>query len=361
MTVELGDRSYPIVIGSGVLDELGQRLKQVLSPRGCAVVTNPTVAKIYLARTLRSLREAGFAPLTIEVPDGEEHKSLASLKLIYDRLATAKIERSSPLIALGGGVIGDLTGFAAATYLRGVPYVQVPTTLLAQVDSSVGGKTGVDLPAGKNLVGAFYQPRLVVADIGTILTLPRREVVAGLVEVIKYGVILDAELFLLLENEIERILDLDLSRLQELVRRCCAIKADVVRRDEREADFRSILNFGHTLGHAVETLTGYKRYLHGEAVAVGMAFAAKLSRVRNLCSVDTERRIVGLLQRTGLDVAVPAGLEVADIAAAVGGDKKVENGRVKFVCVEEIGRARFEMVTSQEIGRLAVQGSAEVE
>jgi len=338
LTVALGDRAYPIIIGAGVLDEVGARLAGQMRAQACAVVTNPTIAKLYLNRTVQSLRSAGFAPVTVEVPDGEQHKNLSTLQLIYNRLAAAKLERSAPLIALGGGVIGDLTGFAAATYLRGVPYVQLPTTLLAQVDSSVGGKTGVDHPAGKNLIGAFYQPRLVLADVTTLVTLPHRELVAGLVEVIKYGVILDAELFTLVENELERVLNVEVSWLQEIVRRCCAIKAEVVRRDERESDYRSILNF-----------------------AIGMAFAAKLSRVHGICSQETEVRIVRLLRRAGLDVDVPSGLRASDVRAAVASDKKMEGGKVKFVCVEDLGRARFEMMTSEEIGRLAMQGSTDGE
>jgi 3-dehydroquinate synthase len=361
LTVELGERSYSIVIDAGSLDDLGTLLAERCQPQRCAVVTNPTVGKHYLDRTLAALQAAGFTPLTVEIPDGEQFKSFASLTSIYDRLLTAKLDRSAPLIALGGGVIGDLTGFAAATYLRGVPFVQVPTTLLAQVDSSVGGKTGVNHPLGKNLIGAFYQPSLVVIDVTTLSTLPRRELVAGLVEVIKYGVILDAELFALLERDLERLLGRDESLLTQIVSRCCSLKAAVVQRDEREQDYRSILNFGHTLGHAVEALTDYKRYLHGEAVAIGMVFAARLSRARGLCSDETEKRIVRLLERAGLAVDVPHGLSSADIAAAVAGDKKVSGGKIKFVCVEDLGRTRFELVTSQEIARLAVHRGADSE
>jgi 3-dehydroquinate synthase len=353
VTVELGERSYPIVISARLLDRIGPQVAGVLTDRRAAIITNPTVGKLYRDTVVASLRDAGFRATSIEIPDGEEHKNLAWLAFIYDRLLEAKMERSSPVFALGGGVIGDLAGFAAATFLRGVPLVQLPTTLLAQVDSSVGGKTAVNHPAGKNLIGAFYQPRLVLIDVDTLKTLPRRELLAGLVEVIKYGVILDAELFGLVEGKLERILALDGELLREVVRRCCALKAMVVHRDERESDYRAILNFGHTLGHAIESLTEYKRYLHGEAVAIGMAFAAKLSYVRGYCAQETMRRIVELLKRAGLPVEIPRELAPAYLAEAVETDKKVSGGKVKFVCLEELGRTRFEYLTGDEIAALA--------
>jgi 3-dehydroquinate synthase len=352
VTVELGERSYPIVIGTGILPELGTRLTPLLSGRSTAVITNPTVSKLYLKGVLASLTSAGFRTTSVEIPDGEEHKNLASLTFIYDRLVEASMDRDCPLIALGGGVIGDLTGFAAATFLRGVPFVQVPTTLLAHVDSSVGGKTGINHPAGKNLIGAFYQPRLVLIDVDTLKTLPPREFLAGLVEVIKYGAILDADLFALVEREIERILSRDADLLRQVVQRCCALKAMVVHRDEREADYRSILNFGHTLGHALESLTEYKRYLHGEAVAIGMAFAAKFSHVRGYCKQETMERLVRLLKRVGMPVDVPPELVGSRLAAAVQSDKKTAGGRVKFVCLEHLGRTRFEYVTGDDIAEL---------
>lgn len=353
VTVDLGERSYPIVIGGRVLDAIGPRLAALLSNRRAAVVTNPTVGKIYLTGVLTSLRDAGFSVTTIEIPDGEEHKNLAWLAFIYDRLLDAKMERSSPMLALGGGVIGDLTGFAAATFLRGLPFIQLPTTLLAQVDSSVGGKTGINHPAGKNLIGAFYQPQLVLIDVGALKTLPRRELLAGLVEVIKYGAILDPELFGRIEKNLDRILALDDALLRQIVRRCCELKAMVVQRDERESDYRAILNFGHTLGHAIESLTEYKRYLHGEAVAIGMTLAAKLSCQRGYCTEHTMRRIVDLLTRAGLPVEVPRELPVSRLALAVESDKKVAGGKVKFVCIEDLGRTRFEYLTGDEIAELA--------
>jgi len=349
VTVALGDRSYPIVIGATVLDEIGERLGALLKGRQAAVVTNPTVGRLYLNRIVDSLHAAGFRTSSIEIPDGEEHKSFAWLTFVYDRLLEARMDRTSAVLALGGGVIGDLAGFAAATFLRGVSFIQVPTTLLAHVDSSVGGKTGVNHPAGKNLIGTFYQPRLVLIDIDTLRTLPRREFLAGLVEVIKYGVILDAELFVLIEQNLESILALDVTLLRRIVHRCCALKAMVVERDERESDYRSILNFGHTLGHAIESVTEYKRYLHGEAVAIGMAFAARLSRIRGYCTDETMHRVVALLKRAGLPVEVPQELSVTSLGFAVEGDKKVASGKVKFVCIEDFGRTRFVELTGQEV------------
>ena len=354
VTVDLGARSYPIIIGGGMLDEIGSRLTALLGRGTTAVVTNPTVGSLYLERVATSLQHAGCRVITIEIPDGEEHKNLGSLASIYDRLVEARLERSSPVVALGGGVIGDLAGFAAATYLRGVPFVQIPTTLLAQVDSSVGGKTGINHPAGKNLIGAFYQPRLVLIDVTTLHTLPRRELLAGLAEVIKYGVILDAELFAMIEAQLDAILSLDQPLLRTLVQRCCGLKATVVQRDEREADYRAILNFGHTLAHALEALTGYTRYLHGEAVAIGMAFAAKLSFVRGYCSKETMERVVELLKRAGLPTAVPPECSAQQLADAIQGDKKVAGGKIKFVCVEAVGQVRFEHLTAPEVAALAV-------
>jgi len=257
------------------------------------------------------------------------------------------------VIALGGGVIGDLAGFAAATFLRGVPLVQVPTTLLSQVDSSVGGKTGVNHPTGKNLIGSFYQPRLVWLDVHTLQTLPRRQVLAGMAEVIKYAVILSPELCELLEQEMEGVLSLDDDRLIEIIRLCCELKALVVKEDERESGYRAILNFGHTVGHAIERLTDYREYLHGEAIAIGMAFAARLSRMRGHCTREVEDRVVRLIKSAGLPVEMPAHLVGRHLALAIGTDKKMSADRVKFVCVEEIGRTCFDNLTTEEILRYA--------
>ncbi|TMA96851.1 MAG: 3-dehydroquinate synthase, partial [Deltaproteobacteria bacterium] len=266
--VDLGARSYPVVIGAGLLAEVGPRLAAAGYRGRCALVTSERVGALYREPVAASLGQAGFAPVAVEIPDGEEHKNLAWLA-----------ERRSPLIALGGGVVGDLAGFAASTLLRGLPLVQVPTTLLAQVDAAIGGKTGINHALGKNLIGAFHQPRLVVIDVATLRTLPRREFVAGLAEVIKYGVIRDAELFATLEARLEALLGLEEAVLVPVVAACCRHKAAVVAADEREeGGERAVLNFGHTVGHALEVLTEYRRLLHGEAVAIGMVAAARVSR-----------------------------------------------------------------------------------
>jgi 3-dehydroquinate synthase len=351
--VGLGDRAYPICIGAGTLGGLGARLREVGPGRRTAVVTNPVVGSLYQESLLRSLRAARLETSVVEVPDGEEHKNLAWLTFLYDRFLDAHLDRESTVVALGGGVVGDLAGFSAATYLRGVPFVQVPTTLLAQVDSSVGGKTGVNLPAGKNLIGAFYQPRLVWADVRTLRTLPRRELRAGLAEVIKYGATLSAPLFELIESRIEDVLALDETLLIEIVRRCCEIKAAVVAEDEREAGLRSVLNFGHTLGHAVEMLTDYRTVLHGEAVAIGMAFAARLSSERGICTAEAATRVIRLLERAGLPVTFPEDLIGPNLVLAIETDKKAAGGKIKFVCLEDIGKFRFVHLGGEEIVRHA--------
>ncbi|HVN86987.1 MAG TPA: 3-dehydroquinate synthase [Candidatus Binatia bacterium] len=355
VTVELRDRSYPIVIGGGLLSTLGERLRPLGLDRKIAVVTNPIVRTLYGERVERALNSQGFTPVVIEIPAGEEHKNLAWLTFLYDRLIEARMERNSALVALGGGVIGDLAGFAAATFLRGVPFVQVPTTLLAQVDSSVGGKTGINHPEGKNLIGAFYQPRLVLIDVETLASLPRRELVAGMAEVIKYGIILSPELFDLLEPNMSRVLALDPALLTHIIRVSCTLKATIVGEDERETGLRAILNFGHTLGHAIEQLTEYKRFLHGEAVAMGMAFAARLSNARAHCDHATVTRIVRVLKRAGLPVEIPREVLGRHLALTIEADKKVASGKIKFVCVREIGRTTFDRLTADEIAQYAAR------
>jgi 3-dehydroquinate synthase len=349
IVVGLGDRSYPIVLGHGVLAETGVWLKEVAPPGRCALVTNPTVGALYADTVIRSAAAAGFEPVRIDVPDGEEHKNLASLARIYDGLVDAALERNSPLLALGGGVVGDLAGFAAATYLRGIPYLQLPTTLLAQVDSSVGGKTGIDHPRGKNLIGAFYQPRAVLIDLATLRTLPRRQLLAGFAEVVKYGAILDADLFAFLEQKLAQVLALDTAVLQHVVRRCCELKAQVVERDERESGERAVLNFGHTIGHALESVTGYTRFLHGEAVAIGMVAEARVSAALGLCRPEVVGRLRALLERAGLPVELPADIDREKLAGAIELDKKVRGGKVKFVALEALGRTRFVLLTNREI------------
>jgi len=351
--VNLGERSYPICIGAGTLDRLGPRLADLKVGKRLAVVTNPIVGRLYRDPVAHSLKSAGFSATVLEVPDGEEHKNLAWLTFLYDRLVDARLDRESAIVALGGGVIGDLTGFTAATFQRGLPFVQVPTTLLAQVDSSVGGKTAVNHPGGKNLIGAFHQPRLVWIDVATLKSLPRREVQAGIAEVIKHAAILGPSLFELLEEKIEAVMALDETLLIEVVRQNCAIKAGVVGEDERESGYRSILNFGHTVGHAIEMLTEYGSFRHGEAVAIGMAFAARLSLARGICQPAVANRLIALLQRAGLPTEIPKELVGRHLALAIEADKKVSGGKVKFVCIEDIGRARFEYLTGEDVLRHA--------
>ena len=349
VNVDLGRRSYPIRVGAGILPTLGARLRELGAGSRVAVITNPTVGDLYGEAVRRSLEAAGFAMVRVDIADGEEHKNLASLSHIYDQLIGAQLDRGSALVALGGGVVGDVGGFAAATFLRGIALVQVPTTLVAQVDASIGGKTGINHPAGKNLIGAFYQPRLVLSDVELLRSLPRREFVSGLAEVIKYGAILDAELFDFLETALPRVLAGDLDVLVRIVTACSRLKAAVVGADETESEYRAVLNFGHTLGHAIETATGYTRYLHGEAVAMGMVFAARLSHARGYCDQATVDRVRALVAAAGLPVGLPGDLDPRHVVAAVGTDKKAREGTVTFVCVDVIGRTRLERLSAREI------------
>lgn len=348
LTVNLGTRSYPIHIGDGVLSQLGAFLAQAGLRGKIAVVTNPTVAQLYLDVVNDALK-SDFEVVPVLIPDGEEHKNLKTLATIYDQLIEQRFERKSGILALGGGVVGDIAGFAAATYLRGVPYVQVPTTLLAQVDSSVGGKTAVDHRDGKNLIGAFYQPKLVLIDVDVLSTLPRRELVAGLAEVIKYGIIEDPDLFSLLEQRIDRLTALDRDLLIQVIGTSCAIKAKVVEQDEREDDYRAVLNFGHTVGHALEAATGYTRLLHGEAVGVGMAKAAALSSRLGFCDPKSLERINRLISQAGLPVEIPQGIDLQDLIQGMEIDKKSAGGKVKFVVCAGIGKTRFHSLAPQEI------------
>jgi 3-dehydroquinate synthase len=349
LNVNLGERSYPIHVGSGIIERAGEFLVQRGLRGKVAVVTNPIVAPLYLDRIGEALERSGFAVVPIFMPDGEEHKNLQSLQTIYDRLIAERFERKSCVLALGGGVVGDLAGFAAATYLRGVPYVQVPTTLLAQVDSSVGGKTGVNHADGKNLIGAFYQPKLVLIDVAVLRSLPRRELVAGLAEVIKYGIIADAALFGLLEDKVEKLIELDGDLLARVISTSCAIKAKVVEADEREDDYRAVLNFGHTIGHALETVTGYTQFLHGEAVGVGMVKAAALSAQQGFCDQKSLDRVVNLIKKAGLPTEIPSNVSVQSLIQGMEVDKKAVGGKIKFVMCEGIGKARFHSLSPNEI------------
>lgn len=337
LTVDLGDRSYPIHIGGGVLEQ-SELVLPHLPIKQVAVVTNTTVAPLYLEKLTAGLQHHGVSVIPIILPDGEQYKNWETLNLIFDALLKNRAERKTTLIALGGGVIGDLTGFAAASYQRGVPFIQVPTTLLSQVDSSVGGKTGINHPLGKNMVGAFYQPKVVLADTTTLNTLPDRELSAGLAEVIKYGLIGDLPFFEWLEENMDRLLARDPDALAYAIRRSCENKAAVVAADEREGGIRAFLNLGHTFGHAIEAGMGYGVWLHGEAVAAGTVLAADLSRrLGHLNDADVER-IRALLRRAHLpDTAPDLGVEAYMKAMEI--DKKVEGGKMRFVLLKSIGAA----------------------
>ncbi|MEW6213805.1 MAG: 3-dehydroquinate synthase [Nitrospirota bacterium] len=339
--VELGERSYDITIGCHILDGIGDNLKLFgLSPK-VAVVSNPTVFPLYGERVLDSIKNAGFNVITVMIPDGEEYKDLLWVQHIYDEILKYKLDRSSALIALGGGVIGDITGFAASTYMRGISYIQVPTTLLAQVDSSVGGKTGVNHKLGKNMIGTFWQPRLVWIDVDALKTLPPKELLAGLAEVIKYGVIWDKELFDFLEANRDKILNIHRDAITHIIKRSCEIKAEVVSRDERESGLRAILNYGHTIGHAIETVTEYKRYLHGEAVAIGMYLETRLSNMLNFTGGDQVFRIKALIDSYGLPSEIPADIDINNILSSMQLDKKAVAGELKFILPERIGSVRI--------------------
>lgn len=330
ITVELGERSYPIIIGSGLLGSFD--LGEYLAGGDCLVVSNETVAPLYLDKLRGSL--LGRDVTAVELPDGEAFKTVESVTAVIDTLVAAGANRDTTVIALGGGVVGDIAGFAAACYMRGVAFIQVPTTLLAQVDSSVGGKTGVNHPQGKNLVGAFHQPQAVLIDTDTLSTLPARELHAGLAEVIKHGAIADLEFFAWLEGNMPALLSLDHDAIAHAVQRSCEIKAEVVAEDEREAGRRAILNFGHTFGHAIEHLRGYGEWLHGEAVAAGMVMAARLS---GLEEADLER-LSKLIEAAGLPSSPPSADSQA-MLDAMGMDKKVVKKSLRFVLLDRLGHA----------------------
>lgn len=350
VNVGLKERSYSIYIDRGLLTEVGKRLSNIITGKKIAIITNPTINNIYGPILKNSFKGADFKIHLTEIPDGEEYKTLETAVKIYDWLTDIKIERQSPLIALGGGIIGDITGFVAATYLRGVPYIQIPTTLLAQVDSSIGGKTAVNHPKGKNLIGAFYQPRVVFIDIDTLKTLPNREILCGAAEIIKYGVIRDRDFFEYLENNIERLINLEEKVLIYSIKKACEIKADVVSRDERETGLRAALNFGHTIGHAIESLTDYKKYRHGEAIAIGMAYAAQLSFKTELCSQDDCERVISLIKKAGLPTAI-SDLDTDTIIESLYLDKKVRDEKVRFVLMNGIGAVEIYNDISHELIR----------
>lgn len=348
--VEAPSKTYPIFIGTGLLNE-GSIFESIfVAPSKLVIVSNDVVAPIYLSQLESVLRQLGHYVISVVLPDGESQKNWQTLNMIFDALLLNAAERSTTLLALGGGVVGDMTGFAAAVYQRGVPFVQIPTTLLAQVDSSVGGKTAINHPLGKNMIGAFYQPNAVVIDLSVLETLPAREVSAGLAEVIKYGLICDPDFFDWLELNIERLIAKDKDALAYAITRSCENKARVVGIDEEERGLRAILNLGHTFGHAIETALGYGVWLHGEAVAVGMLLAAKVSRDLGHLSDQDVERVESLLLRAGLPNSAPE-LGFEQWIAHMSHDKKVDAGKIRFVLLEKIGLAYVTADVSTEILR----------
>jgi 3-dehydroquinate synthase len=337
LQVSLGDRSYPIHIGQNLLSQADLILPH-LKRKQVAIVSNTTVDPLYMAKLAEPLRAAGVKVIEVILPDGEAYKNTETLNLIYDALLQNRCERSTTLIALGGGVIGDMTGYAAATYLRGVPFIQIPTTLLSQVDSSVGGKTGINHPLGKNMIGAFYQPQLVLADTETLKTLPARELSAGVAEVIKYGLIRDVKFFDWLETNMTKLMALDKAVISEAIYRSCQNKAEVVAADEHEAGERATLNLGHTFGHAVENAMGYGVWLHGEAVAAGTMMAADLSKRLGWLSDAEVARIANIFKTANLPIEAPK-LGVDKYIDLMGLDKKVIDGNIRLVLQQGIGKS----------------------
>jgi len=335
--VSLGERSYGIETGEGVLENCGPLVAKVARGGGIAIVTNRKVNRLFGETCRRSLEKAGFRTETVILPDGERFKNLRQVSKIYDALVKNGFDRSDKIFALGGGVVGDIAGLAAATYMRGIDYIQAPTTLLAQVDSSVGGKTGVDHPGGKNLIGAFHQPKVVLADLSALKTLPEREFRCGMAEVIKYGIIRSPRLFGFLEKSIKEIRQRQPEFLGKIVKESCRIKAEVVSKDEREAGLRAILNYGHTFGHGIETALDFKRLKHGEAVSIGMVMAAELSRRLGLCDEKSVTRIKTLLGAYGLPVSKPRAISMNDVIKGMEHDKKKLAGRPRFILIKKIG------------------------
>ena len=365
VSVQLGERSYDILVGRGFLARLGPelaaRLPQHSGQRGALVVSSPAIARRYGAAVTKSLLSAGFRVSAVSVPAGEKSKSAASLGRLYEALYHQAADRRTIVVALGGGVIGDLAGFAAATYTRGLDFVQVPTTLLSQVDSSVGGKTGINFGSAKNLIGAFHQPRLVVIDPETLQTLPGRERRSGLAEVIKYGIIADKDFFSLLEREIAGLLDLTSPHLDYVLAHSCALKARVVEQDERDEGLRATLNFGHTVGHALEAVTQYKVYTHGEAIALGMVSAALIGEEVGVTRPEDTAAMASLLRAAGLGVRLDAQFDPGEILRALAWDKKSVGGAARFVLAEEIGCATPGHAVSEAAIRTALERQTKLE
>lgn len=347
--VELADRSYDIFIGKGILSEIGKELLKFNFTPKIVVISNPTVFNLYGAKIVNSLRNANFEALSLLIPDGESYKDYFWSYHIVSELLALGLDRNSCLVALGGGVIGDITGFVASIYMRGISFIQIPTTLLSQVDSSVGGKTGVNHPLGKNMIGTFYQPRLVWIDVETLNTLPKREFLCGMAETIKYGIIWDELLFNFIEDNRNDILTLSHNHTEHIIKRACEIKANIVSLDERESGLRSILNFGHTLGHAIETETNYNRFLHGEAVAIGMSFEAGLSEKMGLLSKTDLLRIKSVIDSYGLCSNLPQDIDIRRLMRHIKIDKKVSAGNIKFILPERIGKVLIKEITINEL------------
>jgi 3-dehydroquinate synthase len=355
VSVNLAERSYDIVVARGVLDNAGCAIARALGQNGgvagrtAAIVVNPKVDRIYGPRLVSSLKGAGFSVITIPVAAGESYKTLRAVERIFEQLYRHAVDRKTVIVALGGGVIGDVAGYAAASYQRGLDFVQIPTTLLAQVDSSVGGKTGVNFGSAKNLIGAFYQPRLVLVDPDTLKTLSLRERRSGMAEVIKYGVIADASLFSRISDEIAGLLDLKSSFLEEAIARSCRIKAGVVASDERDMGLRAILNFGHTVGHALESVTNYRTYRHGEAIALGMVSASLIGEEMGITPPAVTRALTDLLVRAGFAVKLDASLGIQQIISLLSLDKKSVAGGARFVLAPNLGSATFGHIVSDAI------------
>jgi 3-dehydroquinate synthase len=338
--VALGSRSYRIVVAAGALGTVGPRLRELKVGSRAALVSDGAVARLYAKTVMASLESAGFTVATIEVPEGEAAKTLPIAEHCWNKLLAAGLDRTSTVLALGGGAIGDVAGFAAATYMRGINFVQLPTTVLAQVDASIGGKTAIDHPLGKNMIGAFHQPRLVVVDPAVARTLPEREFRSGLAEIVKHGIVLDAEYFMELERDAQTLLTRELAVLERVIGGSCRLKASVVERDEREAELRHVLNYGHTIGHALEATTGYVRFTHGEAVSLGIVAEARLARRLGIASNETVARQERLLEVLGLPVRATA-VDVEPVVSAMAHDKKAKDGRIPFVLAPMIGAFRL--------------------
>jgi 3-dehydroquinate synthase len=353
LLVELGSRSYPVYIGSGLLSQ-SELLTKHIKSKQVVVVTNETIAPLYLSAVLKNLLD--YTVETVILPDGEQFKTLEFVTQIFDKLLSSKFSRNATLIALGGGVIGDMGGFAAACYQRGIAFVQIPTTLLAQVDSSVGGKTGVNHPLGKNMIGAFYQPQCVIADADVLDTLDDRQLSAGLAEVIKYGLIRDVEFFEWLENNIEALLARDKPALAYAIEKSCLNKAEIVAEDETETGVRATLNLGHTFGHAIETGSGYGTFLHGEAVAIGTCQAADLSRRLGLLESDAEvERIIALFKKAGLPVEPPEQLDTDRFLELMAVDKKNVDGQIRLILLNKIGVATLPVDVALDLLKMTLK------